>query len=72
MANIMDSKRVNFFFLQGTMIFVVTYTMKLSGIQISKTFCPNIDLGVLWLKDAIIVLLETIPCPQASEYWREW
>jgi len=25
---------------------------------------------VLWLKDAITVLLETIPCPPASEYWR--
>jgi len=34
-----------------------------------KSFCPNIDMGVLWLKDAIIVLLETIPCPPASEYW---
>jgi len=38
--------------------------------QISKRFCSNIDLGVLWLKDAIILLLETIPCPPASEYWR--
>ena len=41
-----------------------------SRTQISKTFCPNIDLGVLWLKDATIVLLETIPSPPASEYWR--
>ena len=55
----------------------VNYTIKgshtlwnSSRTQICKTFCPNIDLGVLWLKDAIIVLLETIPCPPASEYWR--
>jgi len=27
-------------------------------------------LGVLWLKDAIMVLLGTIPCPTASEYWK--
>ena len=35
-----------------------------------KCLKPNIDLGVLWLKGAIIVLLETLPCPPASEYWR--
>jgi len=39
--------------------------------QISKHFCPNIDLDVSLLKDAIIELLETIPSPPASEYWRE-
>ena len=27
-------------------------------------------MDVLWLKEAIIVSLETIPCPPASEYWR--
>jgi len=36
----------------------------------NSIICPNIDLGVLWFKDAIILLLETIPCPPASEYLR--
>jgi len=35
-----------------------------------KCLKPKSDLGVLWLKDAIIVLLETIPCLPASEDWR--
>ena len=39
-----------------------------SKTQISKSFFPNIDLWVLWLKDTIVVLLDTIPCPPASEH----
>jgi len=65
MANVTNSKKESVFFVRNNdFCSDIHYETHLElNYQLSKSFCPNVDLGELWLKDAI-------PCPPASEYWR--
>ena len=58
----------HFFFVRNDSCSDIHYETHVEHKYLS--FRPYIDLSVLWLKDEIIVLLETILCPPASEYWR--